>query len=654
MYKDTNTTHTKYNKLLAALLLVIASFVCINLGKRTHVFAATFNVNTTSDTSDASAGDGACADGGGDCSLRAAIEEADMLAGADTINVPNGTYTLTSNLPFITQASDLSIIGASATNTIIDGDNSYAAFTYGPNSATTLVTIKNFTIKKTAPYSSFWTGAVAGVDANIDIENLILDQNIGYGIYDGAAILANSYTATIKNILIKGAQNWNGLGIGLGGGISIGFDGPLINTDIQNVSIVNNTVDNFIGIFGAKNTAGTVQNVTIADNSSTGDMDGIVMTQQSQELTFQNITIADNISTGPGLLLGGGGGGIWAGAYATTINLKNVLLKNNKLNNTAANCDASMVIDDFGGNLSNDTTCTSQFTEPSDQNNVDPLLDSLTSADSFNWVLPLLTGSPAIDAGVSSGAPNVDQRGVSRPQGSGIDAGAYEYESGSPGGGNNGGSNSDGDNISDTVEQVAPNNGDGNNDGTPDSQQSNVTSLPSSTTGVYVTVVAPNGTTLQNVSAVDPSSLPKKDTLAYPYGLVNFTVTGVSNGGSAAVELIVHTDQKANDFTARKYHTNQQQYSTISGATLTDFTVGSGHAVKAAYTLTDGGNNDQDGTANGTIVDPAGLATDRLANTGTDTVLLMVIALGAVFVGAALMRQPWFVKVKFIAKSHRS
>lgn len=654
MYKDTNTTHTKYNKLLTALLLVIASFVCINLSKRTHVFAATFNVNTTNDTSDASAGDGACADGSGDCSLRAAIEEADTLAGADTINVPNGTYTLTSTLPFITQASDLSIIGASATNTIIDGDNSYAAFTYGPNSDTTLITIKNFTIKKTAPYSSFWTGAVAGVDANIDIENLILDQNAGFGIYAGAAILANSYTATIKNILIKGAQNWNGLGIGLGGGISIGVDGPLINADIQSVSIVNSTVDNFIGFFGAKNTAGTVQNVTIANNSSTGDMDGIVMSQQSQELTFQNITIADNISTGPGLLLGGGGGGIWAGAYGTTINLKNVLLRNNKLNNTAANCDASMVIDDFGGNLSNDTTCTSQFTELSDQNNVDPLLDSLTSADSFNWVLPLLAGSPAIDAGVSNGAPNVDQRGVSRPQGSGIDAGAYEYESGPPGGGNNGGSNSDGDNISDTIEQAAPNNGDGNNDGTPDSQQSNVTSLPSSTTGVYVTVVAPNGTTLQNVSAVDPSSLPKKDTLAYPYGLVNFTVTGVSNGGSAAVELIVHTDQKASDFTARKYHTTQQQYSTISGATLTDFTVGSGHAVKAAYTLTDGGNNDQDGTANGTIVDPAGLATDRLANTGTDTVLLMAIALGTVFVGAILMRQHWFVKVKFIAKSHRS
>lgn len=38
----------------------------------------------------------------------------------------------------------------------------------------------------------------------------------------------------------------------------------------------------------------------------------------------------------------------------------------------------------------------------------------------------LRTGSPAIDAGTSSGAPSIDLDGVSRPQGNGIDIGAYE------------------------------------------------------------------------------------------------------------------------------------------------------------------------------------------------------------------------------------
>jgi hypothetical protein len=41
--------------------------------------------------------------------------------------------------------------------------------------------------------------------------------------------------------------------------------------------------------------------------------------------------------------------------------------------------------------------------------------------------MALLPGSPAIDAGSASGAPATDQRGVIRPQGCGVDIGAYEY-----------------------------------------------------------------------------------------------------------------------------------------------------------------------------------------------------------------------------------
>src|SRR5207244_9879942 len=42
-------------------------------------------VNSTADTSDSSPGDGVC-DGGGICTLRAAIEEANATPGADVIN----------------------------------------------------------------------------------------------------------------------------------------------------------------------------------------------------------------------------------------------------------------------------------------------------------------------------------------------------------------------------------------------------------------------------------------------------------------------------------------------------------------------------------------------------------------------------------------
>lgn len=47
--------------------------------------AVTFTVNSTADTVDATPGDGSCADAGGNCTLRAAVMEANALAGADMI-----------------------------------------------------------------------------------------------------------------------------------------------------------------------------------------------------------------------------------------------------------------------------------------------------------------------------------------------------------------------------------------------------------------------------------------------------------------------------------------------------------------------------------------------------------------------------------------
>src|SRR5688500_4542749 len=51
----------------------------------------TFTVNSTADTSDATPGDGICDAGGSICTLRAAMEEANANAGADTIHFAIGT-----------------------------------------------------------------------------------------------------------------------------------------------------------------------------------------------------------------------------------------------------------------------------------------------------------------------------------------------------------------------------------------------------------------------------------------------------------------------------------------------------------------------------------------------------------------------------------
>ena len=58
--------------------------------------AVTFTVTRTDDQLDSSPGDGLCsALNGGGCSLRAAVQEANALSGADGIYLPPGTYSLT-------------------------------------------------------------------------------------------------------------------------------------------------------------------------------------------------------------------------------------------------------------------------------------------------------------------------------------------------------------------------------------------------------------------------------------------------------------------------------------------------------------------------------------------------------------------------------
>ncbi len=54
-----------------------------------------FRVNTTKDGADANPGDGTCATSKGRCTLRAAVMEANALAGRQTIALRAATYRLT-------------------------------------------------------------------------------------------------------------------------------------------------------------------------------------------------------------------------------------------------------------------------------------------------------------------------------------------------------------------------------------------------------------------------------------------------------------------------------------------------------------------------------------------------------------------------------
>ena len=149
-----------------------------------------------------------------------------------------------------------------------------------------------------------------------------------------------------------------------------------------------------------------------------------------------NCTIALNASQGGAGGSGGGGGfgpygsgrsgasgihGIATGGLRTVGGkLMNTLLATN----TPTDCLGTVT--DAGNNLSSDAS--SAFTGTGSLTNTDPKLGPLADNGGPTFTMALLPSSPAIDAGSTLGAPATDQRGIARPQGPGVDIGAFEYQ----------------------------------------------------------------------------------------------------------------------------------------------------------------------------------------------------------------------------------
>ncbi len=88
----TNVILNKYNDVIVTILLLSSLWLAASM---LPAFAADFTVNNSSDAVDINPGNGICVTAGSNCTLRAAVMEANALPGADTIAVPAGTYELT-------------------------------------------------------------------------------------------------------------------------------------------------------------------------------------------------------------------------------------------------------------------------------------------------------------------------------------------------------------------------------------------------------------------------------------------------------------------------------------------------------------------------------------------------------------------------------
>ncbi len=163
----------------------------------------------------------------------------------------------------------------------------------------------------------------------------------------------------------------------------------------------------------------------------------------------------------------------------------------------------------------------------------------------------------------------------------------------------------DGDGITNAIETAAPNSGDANDDGTPDKNQLNVTSFTNTVTGEYATVEADSSCELTTVSTQTESTATADANYSYPLGLLDFTADCGTPGYTTTITQYFY-DPPAGSFVLRKFVNGT--YQTVTGATLTTTTIGGHSVLQASYQVTDGGPLDDDGTANGVIVDPAGPA----------------------------------------------
>lgn len=166
----------------------------------------------------------------------------------------------------------------------------------------------------------------------------------------------------------------------------------------------------------------------------------------------------------------------------------------------------------------------------------------------------------------------------------------------------------DNDGVSDSIESGATG-GDGNGDGTQDSQQDNVTSLPNAVDSAYVTLESDGGTSLVDVQAIATLPEPLPVEAEAPLGLLEFAVTGLTDGQATTVVLYVPTGTLVNQYWkygAAGWYRFDWDAATGTGAIFEDRNGDGTNDIVLHFV--DGQRGDDDGEANGVVVDP-GLAT---------------------------------------------
>lgn len=175
----------------------------------------------------------------------------------------------------------------------------------------------------------------------------------------------------------------------------------------------------------------------------------------------------------------------------------------------------------------------------------------------------------------------------------------------------------DRDGISDAIEDEGPNGGDANDDGIADSLQAYVASFINTINNQYAVLEVSEDCNITAV-AVEAESASHKDAgFDYPVGLMRFTVICEEEGASTVVKQYFY-GLSSNGLGARKYDSVNHSYRAMPNAVVSQLTIDNQTVTQAVYTITDGGDLDEDGRVDRTIIDPSGVASSVVGapNTG--------------------------------------
>ena len=218
---------------------------------------------------------------------------------------------------------------------------------------------------------------------------------------------------------------------GKGGAIAQIRSGAGGTFTISNSTIANNTGFDQGGGLWVYNSPTTISNSTFSGNKIVGNGFGNVgggMTLYS-DTEIINTTIANNSA-------GWVGGGISA-VDSAKVSVKNTIFYKNTADNGTQHFGieqhTTRELIDNGGNIqfpSKKTNLGNDFNATAKIRLVDPKLSPLKDNGGGIPTHALLAGSPAINTGIGSGAPTIDERGFKRSDGK-VDIGAFEFGAGS-------------------------------------------------------------------------------------------------------------------------------------------------------------------------------------------------------------------------------